>query len=168
MSSCVAASAVLLLPLTRSFCTSVLVGTSCHQHNCDILCLMHYGSSQLKQTDWQSQMQALWCLSQLLTCCKFCRLSKNRMSRMVCRGLLAAAAEDDGAEGGAVNNLDSASAAGDSPEVPSLICLHTPAMQGFEAQLLSLVSSGRHCCSVAHGHWTLWAGTIISGSSRIS
>lgn len=35
----------------------------------------------------------------------------------VCRGLLAAAAEDDEAEGGAVNNLDSASAAGDSPEV---------------------------------------------------
>ncbi|DBA80194.1 TPA: hypothetical protein ACH3X2_007658 [Trebouxia sp. C0005] len=32
------------------------------------------------------------------------------------RGLLAAAAEDDEAEGGAVNNLDSASAAGDSPE----------------------------------------------------
>lgn len=37
----------------------------------------------------------------------------------LCRGLLAAAAEDDEAEGGAVNNLDSASAAGDSPEVLS-------------------------------------------------
>ena len=67
----------------------------------------------------------------------------------LCRGLLAAAAEDDEAEGGAVNNLDSASAAGDSPEVSSDNCLHAPAMQVFEAQLLSLVSSSRHCCSVA-------------------
>ena len=66
----------------------------------------------------------------------------------LCRGLLAAAAEDDEAEGGAVNNLDSASAAGDSPEVPSLSCLHTPAVLVLEAQQLSLVSSGRHRCSV--------------------
>ena len=59
-----------------------------------------------------------------------------RMGRL-CRGLLAAAAEDDEAEGGAVNNLDIASAAGDSPEVTSLSCLHTLAIQVFEAQLLS-------------------------------
>ncbi len=77
----------------------------------------------------------------------------------LCRGLLAAAAEDDEAEGGAVNNLDSASAAGDSPEVPSLSCLHTPALQVFEAPLLSLVSSGRHRCSVA----CPWALDIMSG-----
>lgn len=36
-----------------------------------------------------------------------------------CRGLLAAAAEDDEGDGGAVNAMDSASAAGDSPEVLS-------------------------------------------------
>lgn len=35
----------------------------------------------------------------------------------MCRGLLAAAAQDDEGEGGAVNVLDSASAAGDAPEV---------------------------------------------------
>ncbi len=67
----------------------------------------------------------------------------------LCRGLLAAAAEDDEAEGGAVNNLDSASAAGDSPEVSSVSCLHIPAMQICKGQQLSLVSSGRHHCSVA-------------------
>lgn len=35
----------------------------------------------------------------------------------LCRGLLAAAAQEDEGEGGAVNALDSASAAGDVPEV---------------------------------------------------
>ena len=35
----------------------------------------------------------------------------------ICRGLLAAAAQDDEGEGGAVNALDSASAAGDITEV---------------------------------------------------
>ena len=42
----------------------------------------------------------------------------------VCRGLLAAAAQDDEGEGGAINALDSASAAGDAPEVSEhILCL---------------------------------------------
>jgi len=84
-------------------------------------------------------------ISQLLLCLTI--LGCPRME-CVCRGLLAAAAEDDEAEGGAVNNLDSASAAGDSPEVTSLNCLHTSAMQASKAQLC-FMSSGRHRCSVA-------------------
>ena len=49
-----------------------------HQCDCDILCLKHCESSQLKQTNLQSQLHTLRRLSQLLTCCKLSRrLSKK-------------------------------------------------------------------------------------------
>ena len=58
----------------------------------------------------------------------------------ICRGLLAAAAQDDEGEGGAVTALDSASAAGDAPEVACSPHFSLPAA----------------CWNVVMpGHWTL-------------
>ena len=64
----------------------------------------------------------------------------NRMMTRshICRGLLAAAAQDDEGEGGAVTALDSASAAGDAPEV---------ACSPHSLLLVKML--------VMPGHWTL-------------
>ena len=74
-----------------------------------------------------------------------CQRHKYRTRHGTCRGLLAAAAQDDEGEGGAVNALDSASAAGDVPEVCAQVIAHfPPASSIFVPVQQTLCISPRH------------------------
>ena len=77
----------------------------CNLHDALTLLIVHRLSTERMQQKSETQTQFLSCI--------FC-----------CRGLLAAAAEDDEGNGGAVNALmDSASAAGDQPEVLYIVTM---------------------------------------------